>query len=68
MTSVVELKNGNIISGSYDGSIKIWNVETRECVATLLGHKGIVFSVAETQNGEIVSGINNKLSTLKILK
>jgi WD40 repeat protein len=29
-----------ILSGSRDESIKVWNVETRECIHTLKGHTG----------------------------
>jgi WD40 repeat protein len=36
---LVELKNGNLASGSLDKTIKIWNIETKICINTLKGHK-----------------------------
>jgi WD40 repeat protein len=36
---LVELKNGNLASGSLDKTIKIWNIETKICINTLKGRK-----------------------------
>lgn len=45
------------VSGSDDKSVKIWDLETGECQATLEGHKGDVYSVAITPDGKrILSG------------
>ena len=29
-----------VVSGSYDKTLKVWDVATGECVATLEGHSG----------------------------
>ncbi|MBS0606477.1 MAG: WD40 repeat domain-containing protein [Parachlamydiales bacterium] len=47
--------NGKIISGSNDTTIKIWDLETRECTHTLRGHSAAVSCLA-FDNGKIVSG------------
>lgn len=47
-------------SGSRDGTVKIWNLNTGGCRATLRGHKGGVLSVAITPDGKrILSGSND---------
>ena len=35
-----------LISGSYDCSVRVWNIETGSCVHTLRGHREKVYSVA----------------------
>ncbi len=46
-----------IVSGSWDYTIKIWNLATGECLRTLEGHLDSVNSVAITLDGtKIVSG------------
>ncbi|EXM12366.1 hypothetical protein FOTG_19133 [Fusarium oxysporum f. sp. vasinfectum 25433] len=35
-----------LASGSYDGTVKIWDAATGACVQTLQGHKDLVISVA----------------------
>jgi WD40 repeat protein len=46
-----------IISGSYDGTIKIWNANTGQCLKTLEGHSDRVLSVAYSPDGtKIISG------------
>ena len=33
-----------IVSGSYDKTIRVWNVDTGECILTLKGHTGNLLS------------------------
>ena len=43
-----------------DGAVRVWNVETRECVLTLEGHRCTVYSVAFNHNGtKLVSGASD---------
>ena len=56
MFSVAFNTNGTILaSGSYDRTIKLWNVETKTEIATLKGHSNSVFSVAFNTNGTILA-------------
>ena len=49
-------------SGSEDMTVKIWDLETGECRATLEGHTSIVYSVAITPDGKrILSGSFDKI-------
>nr|VFJ94362.1 MAG: WD domain-containing protein, G-beta repeat-containing protein [Candidatus Kentron sp. LFY] len=48
-------------SGSTDGTVKIWDIETGDCRATLEGHIAQVSSVAITTNDKLIlSGSDDK--------
>ena len=38
VTSVKQATNNKLISGCYEGSIKIWDIKTSECIKTINGH------------------------------
>jgi len=43
-----------LVSGSYDGTVKVWNVETGECLKQLLDKSGIIKSLFFTEAGKLV--------------
>jgi hypothetical protein len=55
--SLIELKNGELISGGEDGSLRRWRdgqpVGDGKPIAT---GQGMVLSVIELKNGELISG------------
>ena len=55
VSNAIGMKNGLILSSSWDGSVKISNPFTKECVFDLKFHNGIVWDVAELDDGNIVS-------------
>ena len=59
----VAIKDNLIISGSYDNTIKIWNINSGTCIKTLEGHIYSVNSVAIKDN-LIISGSTD--NTIKI--
>jgi WD40 repeat protein len=56
--SIVLLPNGFLASGSWDNTIKIWDLYRRILVKTLEGHNSIG-SLAVTKNGLLVSLVDN---------
>lgn len=52
-----------LMSGSYDTTIKIWNVETGECIKTLAGHSKGVRALAFDSQKLITGGLD---STVKV--
>ena len=58
VTAVAITPNGKqVISGSKDNTIRIWDVETGENTNTLEGHKGWIQAVTVTPNGkQVISG------------
>jgi hypothetical protein len=49
------VSDGKLFSGAEDCTIKIWDLNTKACIATLRGHKNTVTSLA-VSNGELISG------------
>ena len=49
------LDDEHIISGSWDATAKIWNIESKQCVGTLAGHEHAV-SILVLQDGRIITG------------
>lgn len=41
-----------IVSGSYDGEVRIWNLATGKCRRPILAHDGIIRGVTYVPNGE----------------
>ena len=54
--TLATLSNGNLASGSYDYTIKIWNPNTGSLVYTLTGHTFWVLTLATLSNGNLASG------------
>ena len=54
-----------VVSGSVDKSLKVWDLATGKCRATLEGHAGDVWGVAITPDGRtVISGSEDR--TLKV--
>ena len=66
--SVIQLSDGNLVSGRHDGTLKIWKEEegTWRYEATLEGHSDYVMSVIQLSDGRIASASKDK--TIKIWK
>ena len=48
-----------LFSGSYDGTVKVWDIETLECLKTLAGHTGPVRTLVLSA-GNMFSGSYDK--------
>ncbi|MBO1350910.1 MAG: trypsin-like peptidase domain-containing protein [Hormoscilla sp. GUM202] len=66
VTSVAISPDGKLLaSGSWDKTIKIWNLGSGRLLRTLTGHSNLVISVAISPDGQLLaSGSNDK--TIKI--
>jgi F-box/WD-40 domain protein 7 len=54
-----------MFSGSYDRSVRVWDVHTLECKAALTGHTGAVRALVASQNfGYVFSGSDD--TTIKV--
>ena len=59
VVSVTQLQDGRIVSGSHDGTLKVWDLTRpagEECIHTLGGHNGAIYNVIQLKDGRIVSG------------
>ena len=54
--SLSKLYETSIVSGSSDNSIKIWNVNSVDCLKTLVGHKDCIRCLLNINENTIVSG------------
>jgi hypothetical protein len=54
------LPNGKLASGSYDRTIRIWDIATQRCESTLRGHDSSVYSLAVLPHGKLASGSYDK--------
>ena len=57
IVSMIELSDGTIATGSYDNKIKIWNLETLQCMKTIT-EEGYIFCLLEMEPNKILSGTN----------
>ena len=59
--TTVKFDTQYIISGSVDSTIKIFNMRSKKCVSTLLGHTGQIICIQyKKSSGIIMSGSEDK--------
>ena len=56
MRSLAALSYGPLASGSFDKTVRVWDVGARACVASLEGHGGDVKALAALPDGRLASG------------
>ena len=57
------MANGRLFSGSYDGTVRVWDIETLACLRTLAGHTGPVRTLVYSA-GHMFSGSYDKTVSL----
>ena len=53
---MVQLADGRIVSGSDDGTLRVWHSGSGACILQLTSHTDTVYSVVQLADGRIVSG------------
>ena len=61
--SSVAIREGKLVSGSWDATVKVWDIKTGELLNILEGHTDAVYCVA-IRDGKVISGSWDK--TIKI--
>ncbi|XP_067948021.1 F-box/WD repeat-containing protein 7-like isoform X2 [Watersipora subatra] len=59
----LEFSGNRIVSGSDDNTLKVWDVETAQCLRTLVGHTGGVWS-SQMRDNIVISGSTDR--TLRV--
>lgn len=59
----LSVASGRLFSGSYDGTVRVWDVETLACLRTLAGHTGPVRTLVYS-GGKMFSGSYDKTVSL----
>ncbi len=61
------------MSGSYDNTIKIWDLKSGRCLKTIQAHNGYIYSLQLLPSGDLISGsglpsgtVNTAENTIKI--
>ncbi|MBS0649696.1 MAG: WD40 repeat domain-containing protein, partial [Verrucomicrobia bacterium] len=57
--SSLSVKDGMLFSGSYDRTIKVWDLGTGQLLQSLDSHKGLV-SCLSVKDGMLISGSSDK--------
>lgn len=67
--TIYQLKDGRLVSGSKDKTVKVWDVDTGLCIQTLKGIESYVWSLCELTDGRLAVGVDSfhgmKLFNLK---
>ena len=58
VVSLIELNSGKIASGSYDNTIRIWNLVTSK-EEKIINEKGRVFALLEFEDSKLLCGTSN---------
>lgn len=54
--ALATLSNGNLVSGSLDHTVKIWNPYSGSLLFPLVGHAQLVTALITLSNGNLASG------------
>lgn len=58
------LRDGRLVSGSLDKTIKVWEVSKGTCLFTLKGHARTIRALLELQDGRLASGAGDHMIKL----
>ena len=64
VTSVAVTSDGRLVTGSRDGTARLWDMETGEELNAFTGHQDVITSVAVTPDGRLVTGSDDTTARL----
>ena len=50
-----ELRNGHLVSASYDKTIRLWDTEEGKCLQIFKGHEDRIHTILEHSSGDLIS-------------
>jgi len=60
VTTLTVLKDNNVISGSLDTTLRLWDITSGKCLRKFIGHTHAIMHIHELKNGNIVSSSLDK--------
>ena len=63
---IIKISPDIIATSSYDNSIKVWDLNKKDCEFTLYGHDSPVFCILILRDGRLISGSGSKDKALKV--
>ena len=63
LNSITQLRDGRVVSASFDDTVKVWNKENFKCLSTLTGHRSFNV-VIEMIDGRIATGSSDNYLSL----
>jgi len=58
------MKNGNIVAGSRDGTVKVWDINKSVCILNIKAHNNFIYAIKMLVDGNIATGSAD--NTIKI--
>lgn len=68
LTSGMELKNNILVSGNADSTVKVWDIITGQCLATLAGELNYFINFSKIKIIEFLEGRNKHHSAVTCLQ
>ena len=57
--TLCQINKNFFASGSFDKTIKIWDIFNFTCLQTICGHKDLILTLIKLKSGEIISCSND---------
>ena len=65
--ALVEMNSGDLVSGSWDKTLKLWNIQKHRettCLREFIGHNDWIFCVIQHSSGLLISGSGDKTARI----